>query len=227
MVTHVFEAAQVVTDLSPVLVVGPGEEGVKELFGSLATYVVQPKQLGTGHATMVADPVVRGRADQVIVTYADMPLLRAETMVRLAQMQSETGAAIVMLTAIGEPASTFGRVVRDADGRVIEIVEVAEAKQRPESEAILAIRELNAGVYCFDAKWLWEQLPDLPLRKARSGHEYYLTDMVGLAVAQRRLVEAIIVEDPDECLGAGTRAELVKVTRLSVDGPMLDGWLLV
>jgi len=213
MVAHVFEAAKEVTDLAPVLVVGPGEDGVNALFGSQATYVIQPEQLGTGHATMMADPALRGRADQVIVTYADMPLLRADTMSRLAQMQSSTGAAIVMLTVIGEPDSSFGRVIRDPVGRVVEIVEVAEAKQRPESEAILASRELNAGVYCFDAGWLWTNLSDLPLRQARSGQEYYLTDMVGLAVAQGRLVEALVVEDADECLGAGTRSELVEVEK--------------
>jgi bifunctional UDP-N-acetylglucosamine pyrophosphorylase/glucosamine-1-phosphate N-acetyltransferase len=155
-------------------------------------YVEQPEQLGTGHATMMVAPVLRGRATQVLVTYGDMPLLRPETMRRLAAEQAATGAAIVMLSVMGEAESSFGRVVREDSGRVVEIVEVAEARLRPDGESILAIRELNVGVYCFDATWLWQTLPDLPLRQARSGPEYYLTDMVELAVGQERLVMAIM-----------------------------------
>jgi bifunctional UDP-N-acetylglucosamine pyrophosphorylase/glucosamine-1-phosphate N-acetyltransferase len=77
----------------------------------------------------------------------------------------------------------------------------------------LDISELNAGVYCFDSEWLWTNLPNLPLRQARDRDEYYLTDMVGLAVSQGLAVEAIIVDDPDECLGAGTRQELAAVEK--------------
>jgi bifunctional UDP-N-acetylglucosamine pyrophosphorylase/glucosamine-1-phosphate N-acetyltransferase len=96
---------------------------------------------------------------------------------------------------------------------VVEIVEVAEARQRPDTEALLAIPELNVGVYCFDAKWLWANIPHLPLRQARQGKEYYLTDLVEMAAGQGLSVEAIIVEDPDELLGAGTRAELAAVEK--------------
>lgn len=213
MVQHLFDTAVSTTPISPVLVVGPGETGVQALFGNRAEYVVQPEQLGTGHATMVARPVLQGRAEQVIVTYGDMPLLKAETITRLAQTQAETGTAVVMLSVMGESSSSFGRVVRDETGSVAEIVEVAEARQRPNTAVLLAIRELNAGVYCFDADWLWANIDKLPLRQARSGQEYYLTDMVGLAVNQGRLVEAIVTEDADECLGAGTRQEMVAVEK--------------
>jgi bifunctional UDP-N-acetylglucosamine pyrophosphorylase/glucosamine-1-phosphate N-acetyltransferase len=134
-------------------------------------------------------------------------------MVSLAEQQRASAAAVVMLAVTGDPDSTFGRVVRDQDGQVIEIVEAAEARRRPDGDALLAITELNVGIYCFDADWLWQNLPDLPLRQARSGPEYYLTDMVGLAVSQGRSVEALVVEDADECLGAGTRAEMVLVEK--------------
>ncbi len=213
MVQHIFEVAEAVADLPPVLVVAPGETAVHDLFGTRATYVVQDEQLGTGQATMVTRPFLQNRATQIIVTYGDMPLLQAETLQQLADKQTECGAAIVMLSLIGETSSTFGRVLRGADGGVLEIVEVAEAKQRPNRAEILAIRELNAGVYCFDAEFLWAHIEQLPLRQARSGVEYYLTDMVATAVTQKRRVEAIVTEDRDECLGAGTRAELVAVEK--------------
>lgn len=211
MVLHVFEAAEAVADLKPVLVIGAGEQGVSQLLGARAEYVVQKERLGTGHATLVARDALAGRADQVLVTYGDMPLLRRETMARLADTQAESEAAVVMLTAMGEPDSPFGRVIRDGTGHVAEIVEVAEAKLRDDTEEILATRELNVGVYCFDAPWLWENLSNIPQREARNGLEYYLTDMISLAVAQGRTVEAVVADDSDEALGAGTRAELVAV----------------
>ncbi len=213
MVLHAFLAAQEVADLPPLLVVGPGETGVQELLGERAEYAIQPEALGTGHATMMAAEALRGRAERVIVTYGDMPLLRAETLRRLAEMQRETGAAVALLTVPGEPDSSFGRIARGEDGRVVEIVEVVEARQRPNTEGLLAIRELNAGVYCFDGEWLWANIHRLPIRQARRGQEYYLTDMVGIAVAQGRVVTAVMTDDPDEGLGAGTRAEMVEVER--------------
>ena len=213
MVLHAFLAAAVVADRPPLLVVGPGETGVPSLIGDRAEYVVQPEALGTGHATRMAAAVLRGRAEQVIVTYGDMPLLRAETLRQLAAAQRETGAAVALLTVPGDLSSTFGRVVRDGRGGVVEIVEVAEARRRPNAAELLAIAELNAGVYCFDGDWLWTNIDHLPVREARRGQEYYLTDLVEMAVVQGRAVVAVASDDPDEGLGAGTRAEMVAVER--------------
>ncbi|CUS03235.2 Bifunctional protein GlmU (fragment) [Candidatus Promineifilum breve] len=213
MVLHAFLAAAEVADLPPVLVVGPDESGVRALIGDRATYAVQPEPLGTGHATLMAADALRGRADRVVVTYGDMPLLRAATMCRLVDAQRQSGAAVALLSVAGGPESTFGRVVRDASGGVGEIVEVAEARRRPNAAELLAIGELNAGVYCFDGDWLWATIPNLPIRQARRGNEYYLTDLIELAVAQGRAVVAVAADDPDEGLGAGTRAEMVEVER--------------
>lgn len=213
MVLHAFLAAAELAGRRPVLVVGPGESGVQDLLGERAEYVVQPEPLGTGHATLMAEPVWRGRADQVVVTYADMPLLRAGTLRQLAETQRETAAAVVLLSVPGLPNSAFGRVVRDSSGGVAEIVEVAEAKRRANATELLAITELNAGVYCFDGDWLWANIGRLPIREARRGREYYLTDLVAMAVEQGRGVAAVLADDPDEGLGAGTRAEMVAVER--------------
>jgi bifunctional UDP-N-acetylglucosamine pyrophosphorylase/glucosamine-1-phosphate N-acetyltransferase len=214
MVQHVFEEAVSIADLPPVLVIGPGETGVRALLGDNATYAVQPEQLGTGHAARMAKPLLQGRVDQVLITYGDMPLLRASTMRRLANEQQATAAAIALLSVEGNPDSSFGRVIREKNGKVVEIVEVSEARQRPDTEAILAVNELNAGIYCFNAGWLWQHIEELPVRQARSGSEYYLTDMVELAVSQGREVVALSIDDGDECLGAGTRSELVQVEKV-------------
>lgn len=213
MVAHAFRAAAAVADQPPVLVVGPDDDGVADLLGRDAVYAVQERPLGTGDAARAAGPLLRDQADQVVITYADMPLLRAETIARLATVQAETGAVVVLLSVMGDPDSTFGRVLRDGNGQVCEILEVAEAKRRPNAAELLAIRELNAGVYCYDAAWLWSTIDDLPLRQARRGEEYYLTDLVEMAVAQGKTVAAVVLDDPVEGLGAGTRSEMVAVER--------------
>ncbi len=213
MIMHLFEAAEMTADQRPLLIVGTGANALETLLGNRADYVVQAEKLGTGHAVMMAQSHQQGKSEQLIVAYGDMPLLKAESLRRLAEQQAESGAAVVMLSLIGDPDTSFGRVVRDENGRVIEIIETAEAKQRPNSADYLSIPELNAGVYCFDADWLWANIGDLPIHQARSGQEYYLTDMVETAVSQQKLVEAIISDDPDECLGAGTRAEMVMVEK--------------
>ena len=213
MVTHVFESARKTTDFKPVLVVSPGDTGIQALFGEKALFVQQPEQLGTGHATLMAKPLLEGMVEQILVTYADMPLIRPETFRALADLQSNSDPAVAMLSAVGDSGSSFGRVLRDSENQVIEIVEVAEARQRPEAEVILAIEELNVGVYCFAADWLWANLSKLPKRRARNSVEYYLTDLIELAVNQNAGVDAVILQDNDEALGAGTRSELIAVDK--------------
>lgn len=213
MILHIFEAASAVATRKPVIVIGPGESGIRQLIGDRAEYVEQPERLGTGHAVQMAAPLLQGETEQILVAYGDMPLLRRETLSWLAHRQAESGADVTLLSVIGDPATSFGRIVRDDRGKVIDIMEVAEASRRSDSARLLAISELNVGVYCFDAPWLWENLPRLPLREARTGPEYYLTDMIPLAVQQSRKVEAFITDDPDEALGAGTRTELVVVEK--------------
>jgi len=206
IISYAVETAAQLDVGKPVLVVGHAMEQVREVVGDAAEYVVQEKQLGTGHAVLQARPVLEGRCDTVLVTYGDMPLLTTETLRRLIARHGEGGGPITMLTLLAEDPRGFGRVVRDAEGRVVGIVE--EADCTPEQ---LAIRELNAGVYCFDAPWLWEHLPRLPL--SRKG-EYYLTDLVGLAVAEEAEVVAVITEDEAECLGINTRVHLAEAERV-------------
>lgn len=214
MVQHVYEAAAVVSGNPPIMVVGLGEDGVQTLFGDLARYVVQEEQLGTGHATAVSKKMAQGNSQRVIVTYGDMPLFKPETMLGLANQQAGTGAAVVMTTVEMPVSSTFGRVVRDESGRICEIVEHSDAKKRDNADDLINITEMNAGVYCFDADFLWSNINDLPKRIARRGNvEYYLTDMIEIAVNQGKLVEAVEVEY-EESVGAGTRSELAQVEKL-------------
>jgi bifunctional UDP-N-acetylglucosamine pyrophosphorylase/glucosamine-1-phosphate N-acetyltransferase len=203
LVTYAVETARALTGDSPVLVVGCGADDVRETIGDAAIFVEQTERRGTGHAVLQARDALQDRADIVLVTYADMPLLTEETLRRLVNRQQEISGPITMLTLVDENPRGFGRVVRDASDAVIQIVE--EAVATPEQ---LAIRELNAGVYCFDADWLWTHVDRIPLSLPK--REYYLTDMVGMAVAEGLRVEAIAAEDRTEALGVNTRIHLAE-----------------
>ncbi len=186
-----------------VLVVGNGAEEVREVVGERARYAVQAERLGTGHALLQARPLLQGRTETVLSLYGDMPTLRPETVARLLALHQESRSAITMLTVRSDDPMGFGRVVRDAQGRVQAIVE--EAAATPE---ILALTELNCGVYCFDAAWLWERLPQVTPTPPKN--EYYLTDMVALAIEDGLGVEALCIEDVDEVLGINTRVHLAQ-----------------
>src|SRR5512138_2650963 len=151
MLWHVLDALKSVTTEKPVVIIGHGAEAVQKYLNDAADCVIQEPQLGTGHATMQAEPVLKDKTDYVIVTYADMPLLRGETFQRLVETQRLNSGPLTMMTVIADDPRGFGRVVRNADGTVDAIVE--EYVATPEQQQI---KELNVGAYCFKADWLWD-----------------------------------------------------------------------
>lgn len=191
-----------------VVVVGVGAEAVKEAVGPDVLYAYQAERLGTGHAALQARELLQGVADAVLVLYGDMPNLRPETLQRLVAMHLENEPAITLLSVISEDSMGFGRVVRDPEGQVQEVVE--EAVATPE---ILALKELNCGIYCFDAAWLWEHLPQVPVTPPKG--EYYLTDTVGLAVRGGRCVRVLAITDVTEVQGINTRVHLAQSERIT------------
>lgn len=206
MIWYALRAAQQASDGKPVVVVGHEADQVRNALGDAAEFVLQEPQLGTGHAVWQTEPLLRGSADLVLVTYGDMPALTAETLQKMVQLQRMHSGPITLLSVEVDDPRGFGRLVRTEDGRVQEIVE--EAQATPEQ---LMIRELNAGVYCIDAQWLWDALPRIPL--SRKG-EYYLTDLAGLAVSAGLSVQAVKVENPTEVIGINNRLHLAEATAI-------------
>ena len=136
-----------------------------------------------------------------------MPLLTVETLRRIVERQQQNPGPITMLTFVADDPRGFGRVIRDESGAVIKIVE--EAVATPEQ---LAVRELNTAAYCFDAAWLWSHVGQIPLSLPKE--EYYLTDLVEMAVAEGLRVEAVITPDATETLGINTRVHLAEAERV-------------
>lgn len=204
MISYSLEAARMASTEKPVVVIGNGGDSVRRFLGDSARLVVQEPPLGTGHAVLQTEPLLRGHTDYVVVSYADMPLLRGETLRRLVEAQRENPGPMTILTVVSSDSRGFGRVLRTTDGNVQAIVE--EAAATPEQ---LKITELNVGAYCFRADWLWDALHRIPLSKKG---EYYLTDTVELAARDRLPVRAIVTEDVDEAIGINTRIHLAEAS---------------
>lgn len=204
MIWHALRAIQQSTTEKPVVVVGHGADEVKAWLGESAQTVLQEPQLGTGHAVMQAESLLKGKNDLVVVCYSDMPLLRGETLQQLVETQEKNSGPISMLTVIADDPRGFGRVIRRDDGSVEAIVE--EYVATPEQ---LRVRELNVGGYCFDANWLWDALHRIPKNPQKG--EYYLTDTVELATRDGLSVQATVMDDLEETIGINTRAHLAEV----------------
>ena len=212
LVDHVVSTARALLGGRPgsrlVVVAGAGRE---ELIPHLArtapeaVVVVQDPPRGTGDAVRVALPAL-GDATRVVVLAGDVPLLTAGSLERL-DAALDGGAGIAVLTARLADAGSYGRIVRDADGRFARIVEAKDA-----TPAELSLGEINSGLYAFDRAVLERELPRLTAENAQG--EYYLTDVLGYAVGDGTGVAAIPVEDPNEVLGVNSRAELAEVDGL-------------
>ncbi len=186
----------------PVVVIGHSADEVRRELGEKVNFAVQEPQLGTGHAVQSAETLLKGKADQVLVISADMPLLTAQTLQKMADLQRETGSAMVMLTIHSENARGFGRVLRATDGAPLQIIE--ELHATPEQ---LRITELNAGVYCFRDAWLWDAIKKIKLSPRG---EYYLTDLLQIAVSQGDLVKVYTTDDTAEAMGINNRIHLAE-----------------
>ncbi|NLF01059.1 MAG: bifunctional UDP-N-acetylglucosamine diphosphorylase/glucosamine-1-phosphate N-acetyltransferase GlmU [Anaerolineales bacterium] len=203
LISYAIETVSALAHLKPVMVVGCGADAVRQQVGDRVTFVEQREQLGTGHATLQAREALRGQSDLVMVTYGDMPLLTRETLGRLVERQQHNSGPLTILTLIHDDPRGFGRVIQDETGAVMEVVE--EAVATPEQ---LALRILNAGAYCFDADWLWRYADQIPLSMPKG--EYYLTDLIGMAVSQGLRVETVATDDAAETIGINTRIHLAE-----------------
>jgi bifunctional UDP-N-acetylglucosamine pyrophosphorylase / glucosamine-1-phosphate N-acetyltransferase len=222
LLLHAIEAALGVAAPERVYVV-TGYEG--EMVGAEAAKagvqsVFQAEQLGTGHAVMCARERLADFEGRLLVTVGDCPLIRAATLAALAEKQRVDGAAAVVATTEVSDATGYGRIIRDSAGAVQAIVE-----QRVCTPEQLAVREINSGIFCFDArsfrKYVDEIGTDNPAR------EYYLTDIVAILIRAGLRVSALKLADPAELLGINNRVELAAADRIlrerKVRQLMLDG----
>jgi bifunctional UDP-N-acetylglucosamine pyrophosphorylase/glucosamine-1-phosphate N-acetyltransferase len=208
MLEFVIRASLGLSPRTITVVVGHLAESVREALRGRPEIqvVVQEPQLGTGHALLQVAPVLESVSGSVILLSGDVPLLRTDTLRKIASTHREAGAAATVLTALVDRPYGYGRIVR-TNGRISRIVE-----ERDASPAERLIKEINSGIYAFELKGLFTALRGLGTENAQG--EYYLPDLIRTYRRQRRIVETVTLEHADEVRGINSRTELAEVSRI-------------
>lgn len=197
-------------DVKPVVVVGYKREEVMAELGYGYIYATQEEQLGTGHAASCG--LDKATAKNVIILYGDMPFVSESTLQRLSQEHAKSGSKFSMLTATPDAFTgafqslyTFGRIIRNSSGEIQAIRELVDT-----NDAEKEMREVNPGIYLFNREWLKENISSV----SKNSHgEYYLTDMVAVAVSKGIAIQTVDV-DPREVLGVNTLEQLDEASKL-------------
>ena len=190
-----------------VAVVGYMKEEVMEALGNNISYAYQEEMLGTGHAVMQAQEYLKGKRGKVLVLNGDVPLIRPETLNKLIEKSIENKEYATLLTAIYDNPTGYGRIVRDEGGNIEAIVEEKDTTPLQKE-----IKEINAGVYCFDIEELLSALEKIEPNNAQG--EYYLTDVIKIMNEKGLKTGAVIVEDNTEILGINDRIQLEMLTKV-------------
>lgn len=202
MVRMVVNAARSAAIEHIVAVVPEEHKAITDALQDSVSHVVQTEQLGTGHALLQSESLLK-QTDNVIVLAGDVPLIRPDTIEAMLQLHNDSGAAVTMLTSKLTDPSGLGRVVRSSKGQLQAVVEEIDA-----DESVRLIAEINGGIYCFDAAWMYQNLHKVP---AAPNGEIYLTSLIAQAVEQRRTVESVLSDDMFETVGVNNRVQLAQV----------------
>ena len=200
-----------------VVVVSPSVCGaVRRLFCDDVEYAVQPSASGTGDALGCAQKALEGKAGHVLVMNCDAPLVQEESVKRLMGSHGHASAAVSMMTAQMPECQDLGVVLRDVEGRALEVREAAEEERNPRQPA-----EVNGGVYCFRTPWLWENLKRV--RPSANG-EKYLTNLIAMASQQEENIAGELTS-PTDILGVNNRVQLAQVES-AMSNRIREHWML-
>jgi len=207
MVDHVLTQVEKTHMDQIVTVVGYGAEQVEETLGDRTKYVLQKQQLGTGHAVLQTEPLLKDQEGTTLVVSGDTPLFKAETFEKLFKYHEAKKAVATILTSKAPDPTGYGRIVRNDIGIVEKIVEQKDATKQEQE-----IDEINTGVYVFDNKALFAALHKISNHNAQG--EYYLTDVIEILKAQGDIVAAYRMPSFEESMGVNDRVALSKATKV-------------
>ncbi|MCT4597526.1 MAG: bifunctional UDP-N-acetylglucosamine diphosphorylase/glucosamine-1-phosphate N-acetyltransferase GlmU [Vallitalea sp.] len=188
------------------VVIGHGSEIVKKDTSYNVEFVLQKEQLGTGHAVMQAKDFI-GNEGNVLILFGDTPLITGDTLAKMVNYHNKNKNAATLLSTIVEDSTGYGRIIRDESNTFIKSVEHKDA-----TESERKIKEINSGMYCFDAKELNIALTKLTNNNAQG--EYYLPDTLKTIMAKRLKVNAMISDIPQEILGVNSRVQLYQAQEI-------------
>jgi len=211
LIAHVVRAAQALEPRAIVTILGHQAEEVERAVlaevGELASFVIQERQRGTGDAVESARRVLENSDSLVLVLSGDVPMIRVETLQKLIEQHNNTAAACSILSVRLENPTGYGRIIRDESGAFRKIVE-----QRDATDEERQVREINSGIYCFEAKALFDALRKVEPKNDQG--EYYLTDVAEIILAGGGNVSVYLINDAREVSGVNTRAELAEFENL-------------
>ena len=190
-----------------VYIVGDKQEEIRNVLGESVAYIFQEKRLGTGHAVMQAAPFLEGRDGYTIVLPGDSPMVSEETIRKAVdKITGEEELAAVVITAVAEDPTGYGRLVRDGSGNVLRIVEHKDA-----NEEELKIKEINSSMYVFKTSLLLSALGRLSAKNSQK--EYYLTDTIGILIGDGYTVGSVVC-DFEDTLGVNDRMQLMQACQI-------------
>ena len=201
MLEHVFRSVNAINPEKTVTVVGHKAELVEQVLAGQTDFVRQMEQLGTGHAVMMAEPVLENLTGQTLVIAGDTPLITGESLKNLIDFHINHKNVATILTAEADNPFGYGRIVRNQHDEVLKIVE-----QKDASDFEQQIKEINTGTYVFDNARLFEALKNINTNNAQG--EYYITDVIGIFRENGEKVGAYTLKDFDESLGVNDRVAL-------------------
>ncbi|AVQ28212.1 bifunctional UDP-N-acetylglucosamine diphosphorylase/glucosamine-1-phosphate N-acetyltransferase GlmU [Fusobacterium ulcerans] len=214
MISKIIKVLEVLKPEENILILGHKKEEVLKVVGEDADYVVQTEQLGTGHAVLQAKDKLKDYDGDVMVLCGDTPLLREETLEELYKFHRDTDSVTTILTSIYDNPFGYGRIVKK-NGLVKAIVEEKEADAE-----IKKIKEVNAGVYCFKGRELFDALSKITNNNEKG--EYYLTDVIGIQVGEGKKVQSFVLNDNIEILGVNSKVELAQASKVLRDRKNID-----
>jgi bifunctional UDP-N-acetylglucosamine pyrophosphorylase / glucosamine-1-phosphate N-acetyltransferase len=189
------------------VIIGHGAEAVRRAYsGGNVNWVIQEKQLGTGHAVLCAKEGFRDFQGDVVILSGDVPLIREQTLNMMINIHRERKASLTLMTASLDVPTGYGRILRDARGKISGIVE-----ERDATEAQKRIQEVNAGVYVASPQFLFSALEQV--KNHNQQNEYYLPDIVTVGLSRKKEIATVYVDNPREMKGINTREELAAMEK--------------
>lgn len=204
MIHHVLKIVEPLKPQQTIVIIGHQRQAVMDSLAKFdVEFAVQEEQLGTGHAVLCTEELIKADSDTVMILCGDTPLIRSESLTTMIQHHNDSTATLTVMTTLLEDPTHYGRIVCDALGKVQAIVEEKDATKQQRN-----IKEISTGIYCVQKEFLFDALQHVGIDNSQG--EIYLTDILSLAVADSLSVEKFVNPCALDVLGVNSRVDMAQ-----------------